>query len=48
MAFERGNALVVGVGSYQYAPESSVPMAVADARAVADVLQDNRTCGYLP
>ena len=48
MAFKQGNALVVGVGSYKNDPALDVPMAVADARAVADVLQDARTCGYQP
>jgi len=48
MAFEQGNALVVGVGAYQHEPEANVPMAVADARAVAQVLQDAHTCGYTP
>jgi len=46
MAFEAGHALVIGVGSYQYAPEKNVPITVEDALEVAAVLGDRRYCGY--
>lgn len=46
MPFEQGHALVVGVGSYRHAPSAAVPVAVEDARAVAQVLQDPEVCGY--
>lgn len=47
MAFERGHALVVGVGTHCFAPHINVPVTVRDAEAVADVLRDPKSCGYL-
>jgi uncharacterized caspase-like protein len=46
MAFTHGHALIIGVGSYRFAPHLNVPITVADAEAVAAVLRDPRLCGY--
>jgi hypothetical protein len=46
MAFTRGYALIIGVGSYRFAPHLNVPITVADAEAVAAVLRDPRFCSY--
>lgn len=46
MAFQRGFALIIGVGQYQHAPEYNVPQVVGDARAVDAVLRDPQHCGY--
>jgi hypothetical protein len=46
MAFEKGHALVIGVGSYQHASQMNVPITVEDALEVAAVLGDRRYCGY--
>lgn len=46
MAFTQGHALIIGAGSHQSAPRYDVPMAAADARAVAETLLDSRFCGY--
>ena len=46
MAFTHGYALIIGVGSYEHEPRLNVPAATADARAVAQVLRDERFCGY--
>jgi len=46
MAFTCGYALIIGVGSYRFAPHLNVPITVADAEAVAAVLRDPRFCGY--
>jgi uncharacterized caspase-like protein len=46
MAFTQAHALVIGVGSHQFAPQLDAPVTVADAQAVAEVLQDGRVCGY--
>lgn len=48
MAFQRGHALVIGVGSYKNAPHNDVPITVADAKAMRAVLCDTNLCGYLP
>ncbi len=48
MAFQKGHALVIGVGQYAHAPRANVLIAATDAKAVADVLVDPRTCGYPP
>ena len=47
MAFERGHAIVIGVGTHKYEPAMDVPVTVADAEAVASVLRDANACGYL-
>lgn len=46
MSFSQGQALVIGVGSYQYHPEMDVPGTASDANAVAGVLQNPQLCGY--
>ncbi|MEN8445252.1 MAG: caspase family protein [Cyanobacteria bacterium J06555_13] len=46
MAFDKGHALVIGVGSYQDAPELNVPLTVKDAQAVVEILQNPARCGY--
>lgn len=46
MPFTQGHALIIGVGSYEHEPRLNVPAATADARAVAQVLRDERFCGY--
>jgi len=46
MPFIHGYALLIGVGSYRFAPRLDVPLSVADAAAVAAVLRDPRFCGY--
>jgi uncharacterized caspase-like protein len=46
MPFAEGHATIIGVGDYQYEPRLTVPVAAADARAVADVLRDQAFCGY--
>lgn len=48
MHFTHGHALLIGVGSYQVAPQLNVPITVADATAVAEVLHDPCFCGYPP
>jgi hypothetical protein len=44
--FDHGYALVIGVGAYQHLPQLDVPLAVADAQALAGVLCDPQYCGY--
>jgi hypothetical protein len=46
MPFDRGHALLIGVGTYQHTPRMNVPITADDARAVAQVLRDPRFCGY--
>jgi len=46
MPFAHGHALLIGIGSYQYIPQLNVPVTVTDAQALADVLRDERLCGY--
>src|SRR5262245_58932591 len=46
MPFDRGHALLIGVGTYQNTPRLNVPITADDARAVAQVLRDPRFCGY--
>ena len=48
MAFERGHALTIGVGSYQHLPQANIPISVTDARSVSDLLCDQKFCGYPP
>ena len=48
MPFDNGHALIIGVGSYQHIPGANVPITVADAKAVAALLQDPHRCGYRP
>lgn len=46
MAFTQAHALIIGVGSHLYASFADVPITVEDAKAVAEVLQDSKACGY--
>lgn len=46
MSFPQGHALLIGVGTHQFAPQADVPITVADAKAVAEVLCDTAICGY--
>jgi hypothetical protein len=48
LSFDRGHALIIGAGAYQYVSHLDVPLAVADAQAVGAVLRDPRQCGYSP
>jgi hypothetical protein len=48
MAFDLGYALVIGVGSYKYVPKANIPISVADANKIKDLLCDQKLCGYLP
>lgn len=48
MAFENGYALSIGIGSYQHVPQANIPISVADATAVSNLLRDQNLCGYLP
>jgi hypothetical protein len=46
MAFTQAHALVIGVGTHQFEPNLDVPITVDDAKAVAEVLVDDESCGY--
>lgn len=46
MPFSQGHALLIGVGTHQHCPTLNVPITVADAQAVAAVLQDAGAAGY--
>lgn len=46
MSFPQGHALLIGVGTHRHHRRLDVPITVADAKAVAEVLQDSRYCGY--
>src|SRR6266545_7698448 len=46
MTFNRGHALLIGIGTYQNHPSMDVPVTSRDALAVADVLRDPHLCGY--
>lgn len=48
MSFERGHALVIGVGTYAHVPWANIPISVADAEAVKGVLGNTDLCGYPP
>lgn len=48
MPFEQGRALIVGVGTHQHHPGIDIPITVADAEAVANVLRDANACSYPP
>lgn len=48
MAFDKGYALLIGVGTYANAPNLNVAVTTADAEQVATVLGDPRFCGYPP
>ncbi len=46
MLFTAAHALVIGVGSYKNVAAANVPITVADAQAVAQILIDPQLCGY--
>lgn len=46
MPFTQGHALVIGVGTHQFAANADVPITKADAAAVAAILGDTDACGY--
>ncbi|MBA3946200.1 MAG: caspase family protein [Herpetosiphonaceae bacterium] len=47
MAFDRGHALLIGIGTYANAPRlNTVPLTAADAQAVQTVLCDPKYCAY--
>jgi len=46
MSFDKGHALVIGVGSYEHMPNMNVPITVEDAIEVAEVLGNRRYCSY--
>ena len=48
MTFEKGHALLIGIGLYGNIRGANVPIATSDAYAVAAVLKDPNTCGYPP
>lgn len=48
MSFTQGHALVIGVGTHQFAAQADVPITKADAAAVAAILCDPNACGYPP
>ena len=48
MSFDRGHALLIGVGSYAHAPRWNVPITVADAKELERVLCSPELCGYQP
>ena len=48
MSFERGHALVIGVGTYVHIPWANIPISVVDAQAITDVLGNVDLCGYPP
>jgi len=47
MSFATGHALLIGVGSHKHLSHLDVPITVADANAVNDVLADEDACGFL-
>ncbi|MDX1415771.1 MAG: caspase family protein, partial [Candidatus Promineifilaceae bacterium] len=46
MSFKQGHALLIGVGTHQHHSQLDVPITVADAQAVQQVLEDSNLCGY--
>ena len=46
MSFDRGFALLIGVGTYAYIPRFDVPITYNDALKVQEVLVDPKRCGY--
>ena len=39
---------MIGVGSYTFVPQANIPISVADATRVREVLCDPHLCGYPP
>jgi hypothetical protein len=48
MAFDKGYALVIGIGSYTHIPSANIPVSVRDAKAVRDLLCNPDLCAYRP
>lgn len=48
MSFSSGHALIIGIGTYKYEPQKNVPITIYDAKEVAEVLGDEKYCGYPP
>lgn len=46
MSFATGHALLIGIGSHKHLPHLNVPITVADAKAVGEVLTDEDACGF--
>src|SRR5262245_20590295 len=46
MLFDKGHALVIGIGTYAKAPRLNVPQTAEDARQVAKLLADPNYCAY--
>lgn len=46
MPFQQGHAILIGVGSHRFIPRLDVPISVSDAQAVAQILHDQKYCGY--
>jgi len=46
--FNRGYALIIGVGGYTYSRFTSLPATVRDAQALSALLTDPARCGYPP
>jgi DNA-directed RNA polymerase subunit H (RpoH/RPB5) len=46
MSFDRGHALLIGIGSYAHAAHLNVPKTVADVQAVRATLARPEFCGY--
>jgi len=46
MPFDRGFALLIGVGTYAHIPWADVPITYNDALKVQEVLSDPKRCGY--
>ena len=46
MPFQQGHAILIGVGSHKFIPSLDVPISVTDAQAVAEILRDQKYCGY--
>jgi hypothetical protein len=48
MSFNQAYALLIGIGTYQHEPWLNIPISVADAKGVAEVLSHPQYCGYPP
>ena len=48
MAFDKGHALVIGIGSYFHIPQNNIPISVTDTKQVKEVLCNPHLCGYRP
>jgi hypothetical protein len=48
MSFSSGHALIIGIGTYKHEPQINVPITTYEAKEVAEVLRDEKYCGYPP